>query len=75
MDSHNISIVGMSCGHCLQHITRAIHSIPSVKAADVRMGAATVQLLPGASPDPVLWAIRDAGYEARIVQPAEEAPR
>jgi copper chaperone CopZ len=73
MNSHNISIQGMSCGHCLQHITRAIHSIPTVKAADVRMGSAYIQLKPGATPQPVLAAIRDAGYEAHLADAG--APR
>jgi copper chaperone CopZ len=70
MDSYNISIEGMSCGHCLNHVTRAIHSVPAVRTADIRMGSAYIQLKPGATPDPVLAAIRDAGYEAHLLEGA-----
>lgn len=67
MSSYQISIQNMSCGHCLAHVTRAIHSIPGVKTADIRMGSAFVRLTSDDSPEPVLAAIRDAGYEARLV--------
>jgi copper chaperone len=66
MTSHNISVEGMSCGQCLKHVTRAVHSIPGVKAADVRVGSAYIQLEAGAAPETVLHAIRDAGYDARL---------
>lgn len=55
---------GMTCGHCVQAITRAITALdPTAKVAvDLRQKLVTAET--GASERAVADAIRNAGYEA-----------
>jgi copper chaperone CopZ len=64
MTTLRINIEGMSCGHCISHVREAISAVPGAVADDVRIGSAEVRLPPGVSPDALLQAIRDAGFEA-----------
>ena len=60
-------ITGMSCGHCVAAVTRALEELPGVKVRDVARGSALVELDAGAaSVETVIDAIRDAGYDARV---------
>lgn len=61
-----LEISGMSCGHCVAAVKSALHAAPGVAVQDVTIGSATVTLEPQISPDIVLGAVREAGYEARI---------
>lgn len=63
----NLSIDGMSCGHCVAAVRRALADTAGVEVRDVSVGSASVALDPGvASPETVVEAVRDAGYEARV---------
>ena len=68
-----VDVRGMSCGHCVAAVTRALAAVPGVRVHDVAVGAATVALEPGTPTDAVLAAVRDAGYEARVADPAPAA--
>ena len=60
-----LSISGMSCGHCLNAVRRALSDTPGVTVESVRIGRAEVQYDPGiATPDGIEAAVTDAGYEA-----------
>jgi copper chaperone len=63
------SISGMSCGHCVAAVKKALGTVPGVASDDVAIGSATVTVAPGADADKVradaVRAIEDAGYEAR----------
>lgn len=64
-----ISISGMSCGHCVASVRKALATVPGVASGDVAIGSATVSVAPGADVnkvrDDAVRAIEDAGYEAR----------
>ena len=62
-----LSITGMSCGHCVSAVKRALESVPGVNVTDVRVGAASVEtdLMP-APIDAIRSAVEDAGFFATV---------
>jgi copper chaperone len=66
MQTVHLTINGMSCGHCVARVSRTLASMAGVRADEVRIGAARVQLDPAiVSVDQITDALRGAGYEAR----------
>ena len=60
-----LSINGMSCGHCLNAVRRALSGTPGVTVDSVRIGRADVQYDPGVTtPETIAAAVTDAGYDA-----------
>jgi copper chaperone len=60
-----LHIEGMSCGHCLNAVSRALTALPGVELESVRMGRADLryderQL----NPARIEAAVADAGYRA-----------
>ena len=68
MSTIALSIEGMSCGHCVGAVKRALQSVPGVTVSDVRVGAASIEtdLVP-APIDAIKTAVEDAGYSASVV--------
>ena len=65
--SLDLAIDGMSCGHCVAAVRGALAELPGVTVKKVAVGSAAVTIEPGTtSPDAVVEAIRDAGYEAQV---------
>jgi copper chaperone len=65
--SLTLSIEGMSCGHCVAAVRRALSDTAGVEVQAVTVGSASVAVDPGvASAETVVEAVRDAGYEARV---------
>ncbi|MFC7396343.1 heavy metal translocating P-type ATPase [Chelatococcus sp. GCM10030263] len=60
-----VPVSGMTCASCVGRVERAIRGVAGVEAAAVNLatGRATVDLDATAQVEPVLAAIRDAGYE------------
>ena len=60
-----LNINGMSCGHCLNAVRRALSDTPGVTVDSVRIGRADVQYDPAVTtPDKIASAVTDAGYDA-----------
>ncbi|MBS0396682.1 MAG: heavy-metal-associated domain-containing protein [Proteobacteria bacterium] len=66
MSGTTIDIRGMTCQHCVKAVTRALSAVPGVTAAVVTLdpGQATVEGT--ASPDALIQAVVQEGYEARL---------
>lgn len=60
-----LSIEGMSCGHCVQTVTKALAALPSVKVRSVAVGSAEIEATPDAAND-ALATLNGAGYRARV---------
>ena len=61
----NLTIEGMSCDHCVRHVTRALGKVPGVTVKHVDVGHATVDY--NGQPDvlaAIVSAVSDAGYQA-----------
>jgi copper chaperone len=62
-----IRIDGMSCGHCVAGVKRALSSVEGVAVHDVRVGAATVSYDPTqVTPEEIAQAVADEGYQAHF---------
>lgn len=67
MTSLTLRIDGMSCGHCLNAVNRALSTITGVEVVSVTMGRADVRFDPQrVAADQVVAAIARAGYPARV---------
>lgn len=71
MSQQTIKIDGMSCGHCVARVRKALETVADVKVIDVKVGEARVETPPGL---PVEQAVRraldDAGYPVVAVTPS-----
>lgn len=58
-----ISISGMSCGHCVTAVRKALQSVPGVTITAVTIGSAAVEHESAAMLAMAEAAIADAGYD------------
>jgi copper chaperone CopZ len=67
MPSITIKIDGMSCGHCVGAIRKALDGVDGVAVENVAVGSATVEYDPNvASPETIANAINATGYTAAL---------
>ena len=62
-----LKVDGMTCGHCVQHVTSALKGLKGVKKVNVSLekGSATVVLdQGGATREELIKAVEEAGYKA-----------
>lgn len=63
MESTTIGISGMSCGHCVAAVKRALDGIEGVEVREIKVGSATVDYDPqSVSAERIARAIEDEGY-------------
>lgn len=65
MSKVTLHIEGMSCGHCLNAVNRALASQPNTSIESVQIGRAVVESTE--APEALVAAIEDAGYRATAV--------
>ena len=60
-----VKVNGMSCEHCVMHVTKALEGLPGVKSVKVNLqaGDVTFKKADTASLDEVRKAIEEAGYQ------------
>ena len=64
MKSHELTIEGMSCHHCVMHVKKELSKVAGLMVEDVQIGKARVQYEETiVSPQRVAQAIDDAGYK------------
>jgi copper chaperone len=67
MQTLNLTIGGMSCGHCVARVTKTLGEIDGLEVEAVRIGTAKLRYDPELrSVDEILEAVRDAGYEPSV---------
>lgn len=63
MDRITMKIDGMSCGHCVSAVDKALKNLDGVKVESVGIGNATVSYDPAAvSAEQIADAVTDEGY-------------
>jgi copper chaperone len=63
MTTLTLHINGMTCGHCVAAVTRALTAVKGVTVEAVAMGTATVHFDPTATtPSDIANAVQDEGY-------------
>jgi copper chaperone len=69
MKAVTLHIEGMSCGHCLNAVNRALSALPGVALESVAMGRASLRYDESTvDPRSIENAVRDAGYSATIAE-------
>ena len=69
-----LSIEGMSCGHCLNAVSRALSETPGVTIKSVRIGRAELDFDPATiDAAKIIGAVGKAGYPAVALGAAGEA--
>ena len=65
-----LSVTGMTCSHCAQHVSEAIRGVPGVYSAvvDLNQNQAVVRWNPSTSPavEALIQAVQEAGFQARV---------
>jgi copper chaperone CopZ len=67
MTEITVQIDGMSCGHCLNAVNRAVAQVAGVQAREIRIGQARVTVESPEVTGQLLAAITEAGYPASVV--------
>ncbi len=63
MERVTMTIDGMSCGHCVKQVARALNAVEGVQVEQVTVGTATVAYDPAAtSEERITQAVEDQGY-------------
>ena len=63
--STTFSVSGMSCGHCVSAVTRAVQQVDGGANVQVNLDKQTVAVTSGTSADAVKAAIEQAGYPVK----------
>ena len=67
MQHATLHIEGMSCGHCLNAVNRALSAVPGVRIDAVRIGRADVSYDDTTTtPSDLESAVAEAGYRATV---------
>lgn len=63
MDRMTMKIDGMSCGHCVSAVTKALEALPDVQVEQVKVGSATVAFDPATTTEArIAEAVETKGY-------------
>ena len=65
MSTTSYTVVGMTCGHCVDAVTEEVSAVPRVTAVDVDLasGGLTVSSTEPVDDDAVRAAVEEAGYQ------------
>jgi len=63
MKSHELTIEGMSCDHCVMHVKKELSKVAGLEIEEVRIGKAHVRYDDSVTLQRVAQAVEDAGYK------------
>lgn len=67
MEDLTLQIDGMTCGHCVARVQKALSKLEGVDVRNVGVGSAEMSYDPSrVSPDKILEAVDAAGYEPHV---------
>lgn len=70
MATKELKVDGMTCGHCVQAVTRALQQVEGVKTAQVDLNAGRARVEYDESrtdPQELVGAVSEEGYSAEVV--------
>ena len=70
MTAITLHIEGMSCGHCLTAVSRALHAVPGLTVLSVQIGRAELEVAQASVASDAAAAVTAAGYRATAVAKA-----
>ena len=67
MENVTLQIDGMSCGHCVASVEKALSKLEGVDVGNVEVGSAEMSYDPSrVSPDKILEAVDGLGFEPHV---------
>ena len=60
------NVQGMTCGHCVKAVTRAVQSQDAAAQVEVDLAGKQVRVQSAMAVEQILTAIRDEGYQAEV---------
>jgi copper ion binding protein len=67
MEHTTIAVNGMSCGHCVAAVKKALEELSGVEVEQVSIGSVTVSYDPeSVSVEQIAEAVRNSGYEPMV---------
>jgi len=61
-----IKVTGMTCGHCVAAVTKALQNVPGVEQAEVSLEQKQARVTGHADTQALLAAVKEEGYEAQL---------
>lgn len=61
-----LKISGMTCGHCVAAVTKALQQVPGVEKAEVSLDPQQAVVTGEAEPRALIGAVEQEGYEASL---------
>jgi len=68
MKSHELTIQGMSCGHCVMHVKQALDDVDGLEVEDVQIGNAKVWYDDEKIANILKNKVEEAGYRVSSIQ-------
>lgn len=59
-----LAVADMTCGHCVQAVTRVLAAVPGVTPRSVEVGLARIEVADGSATARAVAALEDAGFPA-----------
>lgn len=59
-----LNVTGMTCGHCVSAVKKALEGVPGVQRADVSLEGGQATVVGNASPEALIQAVQQEGYGA-----------
>jgi copper chaperone len=68
MKSHELTIQGMTCGHCVMHVKQALDAVDGLEVEDVQIGKARVWYDDEKVAKVLTDKVEEAGYKVVSIQ-------
>ncbi|WP_213663736.1 CopZ family metallochaperone [Stutzerimonas stutzeri] len=66
MNSIELKVTGMTCGHCVKHVSEALQAVSGVTGVEVDLAAGLARVAGQADSPALIAALDEAGYPAAI---------
>ena len=60
---YQLQVEGMSCGHCVGAVTKAVQGVDAAASVEIDLASKTVKIESSSALEPIKAAIEDAGYD------------
>jgi copper chaperone CopZ len=67
MSEVQLKITGMTCGHCVAAVSKALKSVPGVQDAQVELAGGSARVQGSANAQALVKAVQDEGYTAQVL--------
>jgi copper chaperone CopZ len=66
MSTTTLKVTGMTCGHCVASVKKALEHVPGVESAEVNLGEGRAVVAGEAEASALIDAVQKEGYQAAL---------